>query len=318
MSWAPPERHRLTRFSRRLHPPPPPVRHLVMSLTRRTVLLSLGATSVQAGPSGQVVASFSILADMTRRVAGDLMRVTSLVPPDTDAHAWQPGAAESRLLSAAGVLVENGLGFEGWMARLGRSAGFRGEHIIATEGITPRQLGTGPDPHAWQNPRNGVRYVQTILRGLAAADPAHAPGYRANAAAFVAEIEALDTWIASQFAPVPPEARRIITTHDAFGYYGDRFGISFLAAEGLSTEAEPSAKAIAALVAQVKRERAGTVFLENMTDPRVATMLARETGAILAGPLFSDALSAPNGPAPNYLTMLRHNTNLFALAMRPA
>jgi zinc/manganese transport system substrate-binding protein len=163
-----------------------------------------------------------------------------------------------------------------------------------------------------------VIYARNIGLGLAASDPPRAERYRAAAADYQARIAETDLWIARQFEPIPPAARRIISTHDAFGYYGDRYGITFLAAEGLSTDAEPSAKAIAALVAQIRREKARTVFLENMTDPRLAEMLAREAGVTVSGPLFSDALSGPDGPAPTYLAMLRYNTGLFARAMRPA
>jgi len=244
------------------------------------------------------------------------------VPPDSDAHVFQPTAADSRTLTRAALLVENGLGLEGWMSRLNAASGFRGIRIVASGGVTPRLMRRGKtnsiDPHAWQDPRNGVIYARDIAEGLTAADPLHAEAYRLNASAYVAEIQRMDDWIASRFAPVPPKARRIITTHDAFGYYGDRYGIEFLAAEGISTEAEPSAKAIAALVAQIKREKVRTVFLENMADPRLSRMLARETGATLSGPLYSDALSKPGGPASDYLAMLRHNTTLFERALRPA
>jgi zinc/manganese transport system substrate-binding protein len=296
-------------------------------MRRRSLLVGLLAaiavapTPVRAADVG-AVASFSVLADMVRHVGDDRVNVVSLVQPNEDAHAYQPTAADSRALTAANLLVENGLGLEGWITRLGSASEFRGIRIVASDGVTPRTVrgasDTAIDPHAWQDPRNGVIYARNIAEGLAAADPAHADTYRVNCKAYTSEIEQTDAWIASQFAPISPATRRIITTHDAFGYYGDRYGITFLAAEGLSTDAEPSAKAIAALVAQIKRERARTVFLENMVDPRVAAMLARETGATLAGPLFSDALSKPGGAAPDYITMLRYNTNLFRRAMPPA
>ncbi len=195
-----------------------------------------------------MVASFSILADMVRRRSGAAWStVVSLVPADADPHIWQPTAADSRALTAAALLVENGLGLEGWMARLGAASGFQGIRIVASAGVTPRMMRedavTSLDPHAWQDPRNGVIYTRNIAEGLTAADPHHAETLsRTNAATYIAEIEQTDAWITSQFAPIPPAARRIITTHDAFGYYGDRYGITFLAAEGLSTDAEPSAK----------------------------------------------------------------------------
>jgi zinc/manganese transport system substrate-binding protein len=243
------------------------------------------------------------------------------VPPDGDAHAYQPTTSDSRALNAATLLIENGLGLEGWMARLGTASGFRGVRIIASAGVTPRMMREGTatsiDPHAWQDPRNGVVYARNIAEGLARANPDNAGTWRVNAAAYIAEIQRTDAWIAARFATIPPAARKIITTHDAFGYYGDRYGVSFLAAEGISTDSEPSAKGIAALIGQIRRERVRTVFLENMTDPRITKMLARETGATLSGPVFSDALSKPDGPAPDYLTMLRYNTDWFVRAMRP-
>ena len=293
-------------------------------MRRRALLMGLPLAPVLARAEAplNVVASFSVLADMARRVSGDWATVTSLVPANMDAHAFQPTAADSRALAGAAVFIENGLGLEGWISRLGAAAGFRGVRIVATAGVTPRMMRDGAvtslDPHAWQDPRNGVLYVRAIAGGLAAADPARAGLYHANAARFGEEIARTDAWIVSRFAAIPEARRRIITTHDAFGYYGARYGITFLAAQGLSADSEPSAKGIAALIQQMRREKIRTVFLENMTDPRLAAMLAREAGAALSGPLFSDALSAPDGPAPDYVSMLRHNTTLFERALRPA
>ena len=294
-------------------------------MRRRALLLAPGLLPFQAraaAPRVVAVASFSILADMLRQVGGDLLDVVSLVPANTDAHTFQPRASDSHLLGTAAVLVENGLGLEGWMTRLGAAAGFRGTWIVATAKVTPRTIREGAkvsvDPHAWQDPRNGVLYVQAIAEGLTAAYPEQAGTWRANAARHIAAIEETDAWIASRYAPIPPGARRIVTTHDAFGYYGERYGITFLAAQGISSEAEPSAKGIAALIRQIRREKVRAVFLENRGNPRLATMLARETGATLLGPVFSDALSAPDGPAAEYLSMLRHNTSLFERAMMPA
>ncbi|MBN8926899.1 MAG: hypothetical protein BGO51_15030 [Rhodospirillales bacterium 69-11] len=282
-------------------------------------LLPLATTAVRAATPLKAVATFSILADMVRQVGQDRVAVTGLVPPDGDAHVYQPRPADLRAVAQAQLLVENGLGLEGWMQRMGSAAEFRGVRVIAAEKVTPRTMTedgqVATDPHAWQDPRNGVLYAQAIAAGLAKADPDHAEAYQDASARVVAEIRKMDAWIEAQFAPIPPARRRIITTHDAFGYYGARYGIELLAAEGLSTEAEPSARAIAALIAQIKREQVHAVFLENMTDPRIARMLAKESGAVLGGTVYSDALSPPNGPAPTYLAMLRHNTTLFARAM---
>jgi zinc/manganese transport system substrate-binding protein len=293
-------------------------------MRRRLFLAGFGLVpmAARAGPSVRAVASFSLLADMLRQISGDRVEVTSLVPVDGDAHGYQPRPADARAVTAAQLVVENGLGLDSWMGRLLQSANFSGVHTIATASVAPRTLPAGKgaaaiDPHAWQDPRNGALYAQAIAAGLVAADKVNAEAYRSTGALYADEILHLDREIAAQFDTIPPAARRIITTHDAFGYYGARYGIEFLAAQGMSTEAEPSAKAVAALVAQIKRENIRAVFVENMTDPRLAQMLTRETGAVLGGTVYSDALSGPNGPAPTYLTMLRHNTALFVAAMQP-
>lgn len=291
---------------------------------RRTLMMGLLLTPAVGRAADRIaaVASFSILADMVRQIGGEAVAVRALVPPDGDAHVYQPGTADLRALAEAALLVENGLGLEGWMARLGAASGFKGVRVVATRGVKPRFLnGAGDvsvDPHAWQDPRNGMIYAGNIAEGLAALDPPRAAAWRAAAARYQARIAETDAWIEARIASVPLADRRIIATHDAFGYYGARFGVRFLAAEGLSTEAEPSAKTIAALIQQIRREKATTVFLESMTDPRLAQMLAREAGVTVSGPLYSDSLSRPDGPAPDYITMLRYNTELFMRAMTKA
>ena len=283
----------------------------------------MAAISPAAAAADQVrvLASFSILADLVRQVGGDAVAVEALVGPDADVHVYEPRPKDLRMLLAAGLLVRNGLGLEGWMDRLTGAAGFTGRVAVAAANVTTRTMRTDSgaiaiDPHAWQDPRNGVLYVRTIAEALIAADPANAAPYRASADRYCGQITELDGWIGTTLAAIPPARRRIITTHDAFGYYGARYGIELLSAEGISTDSEPSAKAIAALVRQIKRDNVRAVFIENMTGPRMAQMLARETGAVLGGTVYSDALSPPGGPAAGYLQMLRHNTTLFATAMR--
>ena len=289
---------------------------------RRRVLLTISAlapfAAFAASAPVRAVASFSILADMMQQVGGGRVAVTSVVPPDGDAHGYQPKPADAKAVMAAGLVVVNGLGLDGWMERLTRAADFKGVLTVASAGVTPRTMpgGRATDPHAWQDPRNAALYARAIGEGFATADPVSAAVYRLAASAYAAEILQTDAWIEAQFAAIPAHARRIITTHDAFGYFGARYGIEFLAAQGLSTEAEPSAQAIAALVAQIKREKIRAVFIENMTDPRLARMLMRETGAVLGGTVYSDALSGPKGPAATYLDMLRQNTGMFVAAMR--
>jgi zinc/manganese transport system substrate-binding protein len=290
---------------------------------RRLFIAAVGLAPVAARAAGvlRVVASFSILGDLVRQVGGDAVSVEVLVGPDGDVHVYEPRPKDLRTLMAAGVLVRNGLGLEGWMDRLTGAAGFAGTVVVASDKVAARTMkGDGgaiaTDPHAWQDPANAILYVRAIAEGLVAADPGKAGSYRAAAERYGAEIARVDGWIGATLADIPVDQRRIITTHDAFGYYGARYGVEFLSAEGISTEFEPSAKAIAALVGQIKREKVRAVFVENMTSPRMAEMLARETGAVLGGTVYSDALSPPGGPAATYLEMLRHNTTLFAAAMR--
>ncbi len=292
-------------------------------MRRRSLLAAFGSIplAARAAQPLRVVTSFSILGDLTEQIGSAHVSVQSLVGPDGDAHVYDPRPKDLRTLMQAGLLVRNGLGLEGWMDRLTGAADFKGRVVVAAERVVPHTMtedggAIATDPHAWQDPRNGILYVQAIAGGLAEADPANAARYHEAAAGYAARIVAMDTWIETTLAPIPASQKRIITTHDAFGYYGARYGVEFLSAEGISTESEPSAKAIAALVRQIKRQQVRAVFIENMTSPRMAQMLVRETGAILGGTVYSDALSPPNGPAPTYLDMLRHNTTLFAAAMR--
>lgn len=290
-------------------------------MRRRTLLAALPFLAVPARAAAplRVVASFSILADMAQQVAGDAATVSSLVPPDGDPHAWQPKPADMRTLAQAQVLVENGLGLEGWMTRLAPAAGFNGVRVTAASAVKPRTMTEDGariiDPHAWQDPRNAVLYVRAIAEGLAKAAPGQADSIRARADSYAAEIARTDDWIAAQFAPIPQARRRILTSHDAFGYYGARYGLTLLAVQGISTEGEPSAKDLARLIGQIRKTGVHAVFVENMTDLRLARTVADETGAVLGGTVYSDALSPPGGPAPGYLAMLRHNTSLFAAAM---
>ncbi len=303
------------------------LRYNVPYMKRRTLLTLLPfAAAAHAQAPLDVIASFTILADMTREIGGDAVRVTSLVGPDGDAHSFSPRPSDVRSLAAARVLVRNGLGFEPWLDRVLRTSGFKGIDIVATAGVQARRMidahghahGAGRDPHAWQDPRNALLYVRNIAEGLARADAPRADLYRQRADAYAARICETDAWIEAQFAPFPREKRRIITSHDAFGYFGARYGIDFRAAQGVNAEGDPSAQAIAALVRQIRRENIRVVFVENMTNPAIMETLAREAGAVVGGRVFSDALSAPDGPAASYIAMLRHNATAFARAFSGA
>jgi zinc/manganese transport system substrate-binding protein len=266
-----------------------------------------------------VVASFSVLGDMVRQVGGDDVAVTVLVGPDSDSHVYEPSPSDTRRLAASRLFVVNGLGLEGWIPRLVDSAGFKGQVVTATDGITPLQLAeagkTAPDPHAWQDLAAGRAYVRTIAAALEAADPAHAQAYAARAAAYDAELAVLNDWVRAQIGAVPPERRKIVTTHDAFQYFGHAYGVAFEAPVGMNEASEPDARAVAGLIRQIRAEHIRALFIENMTDPRLLEQLARETGIKPAGALFADALTKPGEGGETYVALFRHNVPAMVAAM---
>ena len=262
-----------------------------------------------------VVASFSILGDFLRQVGGDAVRVSVLVGPDSDAHVYEPTPADARKVSEAKLVFVNGLGFEGWLDRLVAAADAKSRIIVASAGITPRKLAGGLDPHAWQDVANARRYVENIRDALKSADPERAALYEAKAAAYLATLETLDKEIVSAIAAIPSQRRRIVSTHDAFGYFAARYGLEFIAPQGVSTEAEPSARDIARIIDAARREKVAAVFLENISDPRLAQRLAKESGVRLGGELYSDALSKPDGPGASYVEMMRHNIEELTKAL---
>ncbi len=310
-------------------------------LSRRNVLtrglaaglgLGLASPSRAAGPM-PVTASFSILADLVRQVGGARVAVTSLVPVGTELHSFQPRPSDVRGVAAASVFVINGLGLEGWAERVAESAGFKGVGVVATRGVPALRAahnhGThggkgdghahghgGYDPHAWQDVANVRVYVTNIRDGLTTADPAGAAVYAAQADACLRRLDALDQEIRAAIATIPREARRIVTTHEAFNYYADAYDVDFLAALGLSADAEPTPREFAALIAQIKREKVRALFLEQSMSPRLLEQLSRETNVRIGGTLYADTLSPPDGPAPTYVDLMRTNTRTIVEALR--
>jgi zinc/manganese transport system substrate-binding protein len=288
--------------------------------------LSLGTTNAFAAEPPKIVASFSVLGDIVHQVAGDKAEVTTLVGPDGDAHTFEPTPADASKLAQADLVVVNGLGLEAWMDRLLASAEYKGPIAIASEGIKTRTMveeqanSAAPesvtDPHAWQDLRNGQIYVRNIAAALAKVDPANAAVYAANAKRYAAKLAALDEEVRAAIGAVPEGKRRVITSHDAFGYFGAAYNVEFLAPEGLSTEAEPTAGDLARLVQQMRAEHIRALFVENITDPRLVETISRETGAPMGGALFSDALSPADGPAPTYVAMFRNNVPKLVAGMQ--
>ncbi|MDP2018944.1 metal ABC transporter substrate-binding protein [Hydrogenophaga sp.] len=285
------------------------------------------STPAHAQTPIQAVASFSILGDLVRQVGGDRVKVDVLVGAGSDAHVFQPTPAQARLVGQARVVFSNGLGFEGWMGRLLKTAGYKGQQVEVSQGIQPLKDGGHDsqkkghehgetDPHVWQSVGNAQVFVKNIARGLCRADAAGCDLYDRNASAYAAKLDALDTEIRAAWAPIPAAQRKVITSHDAFGYYARDFGVKFLAPQGVSTDSEASAKGVARLVRQIRQEQIKALFVESISDPRLIEQIGRETGVKPSGSLYSDSLSASGGEASTYIDMMRFNTRALTTAVR--
>jgi zinc/manganese transport system substrate-binding protein len=296
-------------------------------LTRRHAIaigagaLLAPAAAARAQEKTKVIASFSILADFVRSVGGERLEVGALVGANGDAHVYAPSPADARRLAEAKVVFVNGLGFEGWFDRLVKASGTKARIVVATKGIRPRERKGDDDhdhdhgradPHAWQVVANAKVYVANIRDALIAADPSGKSAYEANAAAYRGKLDALEQEVRDTIAKIPRERRRILTSHNSFGYFQAAYGIEFIAPQGVSTEAEASAKDVAAIITLIRSKKIAGVFLENVTDPRLLRQIASETGAKIGGTLYSDALTDEKGDAPTYIDLMRHNLRQIA------
>jgi len=262
-----------------------------------------------------VVASFSILGDFVRNVGGNSVSVTTLVGPDGDAHVYVPTPADAKRVADARLVFVNGFGLEGWLSRLVKSAGGKADVVTATSGITPLKLGSDADPHAWQSVANAKIYVTNIRDALVAADSANAEAFKSNASAYLAKLDALDREVRAAVAQIPSDRRKVISTHNAFGYFAAAYGVEFIAPLGVSTESEASARDIAGIITQIRAAKIPAVFLENITDPRLMGRISAETGARVGGTLYSDSLTAEKGDSPTYIAMVRHNIKALTSAL---
>lgn len=295
-------------------------------LTILTVAVVAAFSPARAQERLNIVATFSILGDFAKNVGGERVSVTTLVGPNSDTHVYTPTPADAKKITDARLVIVNGLGLEGWLPRLVKSTGGKAVTVVATKGIAPRKIEAGEalsqdhdagsaDPHAWQSVVNANTYVANIRDALVAADPAGADAYKANAAAYLAKLDALDQDVREAVAKIPPERRSVISTHDAFGYFAQAYGVKFIAPQGVSTESEPSARDIAAIITQIRKQKIPAVFLENVSDPRLMRRMAAETGANIGGTLYSDSLTDEKGPAPTYIDMVRHNIKALTSAL---
>jgi zinc/manganese transport system substrate-binding protein len=300
------------------------------------VLLAAPALPAFAQEKLPVVASFSILGDLVRQVGGDRVSVSVLVGPGGDAHVYAPTPQDAKALADAKAIFVNGLKFEGWLDRLVQSSGTKAVVVTATKNVAtirvPGEKGHGhahgkdkhghghrgeADPHAWQSVANAKVYVANIRDGLIAADPAGKIVYEERATSYLAKLDALEREVRAKLATLPKESRRVVTSHDAFGYFAAAHGLTFTAPRGVSTEAEPSAKQVGELIRQIRREKVRAIFVETITDRRIVERIARETGVVIGGTLYSDSLSPPDGPAATYEAMMLHNVETLTKALGP-
>lgn len=283
------------------------------------IIALLLAVDASAQEKLHVVASFSILGDMVKQVAGDAVELKTLVGPDADAHAYTPSPTDARTVAQADLVIINGLGLEGWLERLATGAGNKAHITIASQGITALPMDDSPaslDPHAWQSLHNARIYIANIRDALALANPAQAALYRANAQRYLQELDILDAQVKTIITSVSLQQRKVISTHDAFRYFGKEYGVTFLAPLGVSTESQASAAGMAALIDQVRALQIKAIFLENMTDSRLIRQLEKDAGAHVGGMLYSDSLSMPEGPAATFIALFRHNAEALTEGMR--
>ncbi|NIF23357.1 metal ABC transporter substrate-binding protein [Candidatus Pantoea multigeneris] len=292
------------------------MKKLPLSLAIGAMLLS----PLTMAKTVNAVASFTVLGDIVKEVGGSHVNVKSLVGPNGDPHTFEPTPKDSQELNQADVVFVSGLGLEGWLDRLVKASGYKGHPVVASTGISTRKMvddgETITDPHAWNSMANGVVYATNVMNALIKADPEDAADIRKSGERYIQQLQQLDSWAKQSFAAIPAEKRKVLTSHDAFGYFGQRYGVEFKAPVGFSTEAEASASDVAALIKQLKAEHINTYFMENQTDPRLVKQIASETGAQAGGELYPEALSEANGPAPTYVAAFKHNVELMLASMK--
>ncbi|SCC11601.1 metal ABC transporter substrate-binding protein [Kosakonia oryziphila] len=292
-------------------------------MKRTGVMLALALGLMAQGAMAKtlnVVTSFSILGDITQEVGGEHVKVTTLVGPDGDPHTFEPSAKDSALLNKADVVVVNGLGLEGWLDRLVKASGFKGQLVVASTGVSTHTLEedgkTVTDPHAWNSAANGVLYAQNILAALVKADPEDEAALNASGQRYIAELKQMNSWAKERFSAIPQAKRKVLTSHDAFGYFARAYNVEFMAPQGISSESEASAAQVASLIKQIKADGVHVWFMENQLDPRLVKQIASATGAQPGGELYPEALSVKGGVADTYQKAFRHNVDTIANSMK--
>lgn len=300
--------------------------HSLRSFLLTLLISTLSFPAISSEPIS-VVASFSILGDMTRQIGGSRVQVHALVGENSDAHVYQPTPSDGKRLKRARLVIVNGLGFEGWIDRLVKSSGFSGPVVVASSGVQTLQLASdaghehahrahGVDPHAWLDAGNALKYAENIERALIQVDPEGKTEYQANGERYRRRIAEVDHWIRTTLSAIPAERRRVVTSHDAFAYFSRAYGIAFIAAVGVNSGADPSAANVAKIIRQLKKEKAPAIFVENISDTRLLDRIQQESGAKPGGVLYPDSLSKSDGPAATYLELMKHNAFVLSASLQ--
>jgi zinc/manganese transport system substrate-binding protein len=293
-----------------------------------TNLISLSPVAAAAADKFPVVATFSVIADMVNNIGGDHVDLTTIVGRDGDTELYQPTAGDIPKVANARILFMNGLSddFEPWLEPLLKQAKFAGTKVIVSRGVKAlsaedeHPMGGRPkasvlDQHAWLDPRNGIIYVKNIADALARIDPGNADAYRSRASSYTRQLRDLDAWAHAEIDTVPVAKRRVLSSHDSLQYLAVAFKITMISVYGWTNKIEPSAADLSRLADQIRRDQVKALFLDSITDPRAIERISKETGAVIGGTIYSDALSQPDGPAGTYVDMIRHDITMLKAGM---
>ncbi|MBT9385770.1 zinc ABC transporter substrate-binding protein [Pseudooceanicola sp. CBS1P-1] len=282
-------------------------------------VLALALAGAAQARTVDAVASFSVLADVVQNVGGDHVKVRSLVPANGDPHDYEPSPEDAKAVKSAAVTFLSGEGLETWFQRLAKASGASLAPVVVSDGIKTHSFEedgrTVTDPHVWNSAANVLIWVDNIEAALVKADPEDADAIHASAEAYRAKLKALDASIKAALAPIPVDQRKVLTSHDAFGYYGAEYDVTFLSPLGVSTETEASAADVAELIKQIRKEGVKVYFLENSNDSRLVKQIASATDAQPGGELYPESLSGSDGPAPSYLDLMAYNTKQIVSAI---
>ena len=283
-----------------------------------SLLTGCGNSAPVTSKTPTIITTFSVLADIAQQIAGDTATVTSLVPPNGDAHVFEPTPANGVALVNATTVIELGLGFEPWFADLYASSGSKATRIMASTEVTPLNAGAETDPHIWHDVTNVIIMAQNIRDGLITAMPSKKDTLTANAAAYIAQLQALDRDIQTQIASSPASQRKLVTSHDTFGYFAARYGFVIVGTGlgSVSTESsDPDATSLIRLITAIKTSGVPAIFVENMSNPKVMQQIAQEAGVTIAPPLYTDALGEANSSGATYIEMMRYNVRTIVTAL---